>query len=203
MLLFHFWTVSTTLAAGHSHLAVTVFGVLLSWHWSCLSCLGNMRQGSREPHKCHVLTEPLWRAGSPCQKEDRAPLVSRMPCCIKSVSHHACKYNNTFQHLCLHIKLHMQQSPTEIHRYLQSCVYLLYPLFLLSSLRLSCPVLCRCVTFLPRFLLPGSLSCAWAYWAEGFKQERQHLSVRLACPQLHMPLHAHVTTCLEVPVGVH
>lgn len=37
----------------------------------------------------------------------------------------------------------------------------------------------------------------------GFKQERQHLSVRLACPQRHMPLPAHVPTCLEVPVEAH
>lgn len=63
------WTISTAmLAAGHSDLAVTLFGVLLSWCWSCLSCLGNMRWGSWEPHKCHVSTEPLGRAGSPCQK---------------------------------------------------------------------------------------------------------------------------------------
>lgn len=66
------WMISTaSLAAGHSDLAVTVFGVLLSWRWSCLSCLGNMCRGSWEPHKCHVSTEPLERAGSPCQKEDR------------------------------------------------------------------------------------------------------------------------------------
>lgn len=37
----------------------------------------------------------------------------------------------------------------------------------------------------------------------GFKQERQHLSVRLACPRRHMPSPAHVTACLEVPVEVH
>lgn len=59
------------LAAGYIDLAVTMFGVLLSWRRSCLSCLGNMCHGSWEPHKCHVSTELLGTAVSPCQKEDR------------------------------------------------------------------------------------------------------------------------------------
>lgn len=74
------------LAAGHSHLAMTEFGVLLSWRSACLSCLGNMHQGSREPHKCHVTTELLGRGGGgPCQKRktDKTPPVLEMPCCIK------------------------------------------------------------------------------------------------------------------------
>lgn len=57
--------------------------------------------------------------------------------------------------------------------------------------------------FCHTFPSPGHCHASGPTEHGGFEQERQHLSVRLACPRRHMPLPAHVTTCLEVPVEVH
>lgn len=57
--------------------------------------------------------------------------------------------------------------------------------------------------FCHTFSSPGHCHVPGPTEHRGFKQERQHLSVRLVRPRHHMPSPAHVTTCLEVHVEVH
>lgn len=52
-------------------------------------------------------------------------------------------------------------------------------------------------------LSPGHCHAPGPTENRGRKQERQRLSVTLACSRHHMPSLAHVTVCLEVPVEVH
>lgn len=101
----------------------------------------------------------------------------------------------------------MHAAITNEEQILQMCDQTLPPpLFILvvprSQFSSSNPALCRCVRLLPHFTLPRSLSCARTKH-RGFKQERQRLSIRLACSRRHKPLLAPVTICLEVPVEVH
>lgn len=210
------WTISTAmLAAGHSDLAVTLFGVLLSWRWSCVSCLGNMRRGSWEPHKCHVVMYRRNRLGEQevlaKKKTDRAPLVLGMPCCIKSCLCMPMQtYTCTLVQMCMQpcIQIH-GNLPTfmlvevGMHAVItnKTCtditgvnkLFLLYPLFLPPPP----PHFCHTFPSLGHCHVLGPTEHG------GFKQERQRLSVRLPSPQRHMPSPAHVTNCLEVPVEVH
>lgn len=172
-----------------------------------------MYRDSWEPRKCHVSME-LQVLGR--QKIDRTPLLLGMPSCLSSywcMLMITCTYRCACA--CKQVRMHAHSCSQAV---LSPCVLKLSPTssiltFLPLRKRLQQPsrhhpthhpALYRCVTLLPHSTLPRSLVMhADPSEQRGLKQERQPLSIRLACSQCHMLLLAHVTICLEVPVEVH
>ena len=139
-----------------------------------MSCIGRNRSGEQE-----VLAK---------KKIDRAPLVLGMPCCIKSCLRtlnadihlhtrrlmRATMCTNTLTlaniYACKQVALHAAITNRHHKHKLFLCFarYSRLPLFKIIFVQRADsaaphPALCRCVTFLPHFPLPRSLSCAWTY----------------------------------------